>query len=137
MTTIRYNTPIGNLMVRDIKEISYMTLTWCMLNFGVNNRRRVPISVVVDFAHEDGDACGMYTSKDNRIYLYLQHAKSVKDIVSTIIHEYTHSMQAITTMYDKLYRQHKYYSRHPFERSARYNERKYAKICWDQIKYSV
>lgn len=133
----RINRNINNMQVRDIRRICDMTLRWCKDNFGVNHRRRKPISISVELSHSDGDAYGMYMTGINRIYIYLDHTKTIRQLVSTIIHEYIHSLQPIDTHYKPLMKKHKYYSRHPFERQAVYYETKYAPICWEEIKQGL
>ena len=54
------------------------------------------------------------------------------DVVSTVIHEYTHYLQS-RNMY-KYYEQNYYYSTNPYEREARRNEQKYTKMCMKEIK---
>jgi len=134
---IRYNTPLDNLRLGQVREISDLTLSWCIAMFGVNNRKRKPLTLCVEFTHVDGDAYGMYVSEDNRIFIYLSHVKNIKSLVSTIIHEYIHTLQPIGSKYTELMKQYKYYSRHPYERQAIYYEKKYAKVCWDGISSAV
>lgn len=131
---IRYTSKIGNLKLSEVRGICDMTLAWCVGVFGVNKRRRNPLSIVVEFSHEDRDAFGMYNESLNRIYIYMEHAKTVQDVIQTVIHEYVHSMQPIASKYQKLYRQYKYSSKHPMERQARYYENKYGPLCWTDMK---
>lgn len=118
-------------------DIANLTLEMCKATFGINNRRRVPISIAVEYSHKDGDAYGQYESDDNRISIYLSHVKSVKSLVSTIIHEYIHSLQPIPSKYEKLMKKYKYYSRHPHERQAVYYENKYSKLIWEMVSQSL
>ena len=53
---------------------------------------------------------------------------------ATCIHEWTHQLQPITTKY---YKYPGSYSRNPYERQARYREKKYTPILWDAIKNKV
>lgn len=130
---IRYNTPLRNLKFSTVWRITNSVLAICQASFGVNARRRKPISIAIEMSHPDGDACGQYESDDNRISVYLDHVKNVKDLVSTIVHEYIHSLQPIPSKYGKLMKQHRFYSRHPHERQAVYYEKKYSKPIWDMV----
>ena len=64
--------------------------------------------------------------------IYIENCKTLDDVVSTIIHEYTHYLQS-RTKYEK-YEKEYYYSTNPYERQAKRNEIKYTKICLQDIK---
>jgi len=67
--------------------------------------------------------CGWYDPIENKITLFLKPNKTVKDLCSTLIHEYTHYKQPCRTKYRKLLNEHGY-ENHPFEIQA-YSTEKY------------
>jgi hypothetical protein len=121
----------------EVWDITNMTLAICMQTFGVNPRRKHKISVAIEQSHKDGDAFGQYESDTNTIYIYLDYVKNVEMLVSTIVHEYIHSLQPIPSKYDKLLKEYKYYSRHPHERQAVYYEKKYSRPIWNIVNQAL
>lgn len=120
----------------ETKEIyAKMTLRWCKRNLGINKRKRTKL--ILDFSPKYRKKkqmiyYGTYCFYRNRILIYLNNCKSLNDIVSTIIHEYTHYLQSRTKymLYEKMY----YYSHNPYERQAKRNEKKYTSRCIKDIK---
>ena len=75
---------------------------------------------------------GSYCFFKNRIIIYTPNCLSLFDIVSTIIHEYTHYLQSRTKY--KMYEKTHFYSTNPLEKQAKRNEVKYTKTCLKEIK---
>jgi hypothetical protein len=80
------------------------------------------------------DECGQYDSEENEIEVYWNNMTSIKEIVQTCIHEWVHYKQPIRTHY---HRWKGPYSKNPFEIEATRKEKKYAPICWKEIKNKV
>lgn len=115
------------------KEIAIQTLKWCKQKFGLNRRKKLPkISVRVRLIENNDDSFGLYLWKENRIIVYDSKCKSIMDVVSTVIHEYTHYLQSMKKYYE--YFNMYYYSTHPFEREAYKNSELYSKKCLYSIK---
>jgi hypothetical protein len=115
------------------KELAIQTLKWCKRNFGLNKRKKLPkISVRIRFIDEDSYPFGEYYWEDNRIIIYDSKCKSMTDVISTVIHEYTHYLQSMKKYYE--YFNTHYYSTHPFEREAIRNSKLYTKKCLNSIK---
>jgi hypothetical protein len=78
------------------------------------------------------DVYGNYCFYRNTITIYLPNNRTIDDIVSTVIHEYTHYLQVRNTYRE--YEKTTYYSQNPLERQAKRNEDKYTKLCIKEIK---
>ena len=81
------------------------------------------------------DVYGNYCFWRNEIVIYLPNNNTIYDIVSTVIHEYTHYLQVRNTYRE--YEKTTYYSQNPLERQAKRNENKYTKICIKHIKKNM
>ena len=117
------------------KKCAYLTLKWCKEHMGINNRRKTKpkVSVRIYFKKDETERFikGAYYSDENRIIIYEINCKTLENVVSTVIHEYTHYMQS-TKKYWDFFKTHDY-STHPYERQAKRNEKKYTKICLSEI----
>ena len=104
------------------KLFALYTLKWCKKNLGVNKRKKPPkVLVRIRFYEEDDkNVVGMYISYSNKIIVYDLNCSSIEDVVSTVIHEYTHYLQP-WRKYWEYFKTH-YYSTHPYEKQARKNE---------------
>jgi uncharacterized protein YjaZ len=114
------------------------TLKWCKTFFGKNDRKRRKLVFILSNRPRTMKKCvvfGNYCFWRNMITIYLPNCNDVNDIVSTIIHEYTHYLQSRPKYL--LYQSQYYYSTNPYEREARRNEEKYTKICLKHIKSSL
>lgn len=132
---IKINSRLHRVDPNDVHRIVEQTILWCQENLGVNNRRRNPLSVEVK--DMSLTSMGEFNYKENSITVYYWMHIDVGSLVSTVIHEYTHYLQPVRKYYNKLWAIHKYHSRHPMERQAFRTEKKYFKICWNDIKSSV
>jgi hypothetical protein len=111
---------------------------WCRKYFGLSETKRRKLEFVVsDKDRKKGkfNFLGNYCFYRNKIVIYAPNCETLHDIVSTVIHEYTHYLQSGPQYrrYEKEY----YYSKNPFEREAKRNEEKYAKICLKEIRKNI
>lgn len=117
------------------KKYSILTLKWCRNYFGINSRKRSKLKFKLTKRTRNikkSVVYGRYCFWKNTITIYEPNCKTIEQIVSTIIHEYTHYLQS-RTKYQKYEKTH-YYSTHPLERSAFRNEEKYTQMCLKDIK---
>jgi hypothetical protein len=131
---IELNTHIKSLGRVDSVRIANMALRWCKKNLGVNGRKRWQPIWYVRKALDGDDVCGEYDATDNEVYIFWNNCEDVEELISTCIHEWTHQNQPILTKY------HKYpgsYSRNPYERQARYAEKKWLPICWKELQSKI
>lgn len=117
------------------KRYALLVLKWCKENFGSNERKKKRL--VFDFTKSKRDIknqvlYGSYCFYQNKITIYGINCATIYDVVSTVIHEYTHYLQSRTRY--KNYEENYYYSTNPYEREAKRNEEKYTKTCIKDIK---
>lgn len=117
------------------KQYTNLALRWCKNFFGQNELKRTKLSITITKRKrtiKNHLVFGNYCFYRNRITIYDSACRTVNDIVSTIIHEYTHYLQS-RNLY-RAYQDYYYYSTNPCEREAKRNEEKYTKICIREIK---
>lgn len=117
------------------KRYATYALKWCIKYFGLCDRKRRKL--LFRFSErkrkmDNFDIFGNYCFYRNEIIIYLPNNNTIRDIISTVIHEYTHYLQV-----RRKYREYeitRYYSQNPLERQAKRNEEKYTNICLKEIK---
>lgn len=118
------------------REIAKQVLKWCKENMGINYRRKsLPkVSVRINFRKDETERFikGIYYSSENRIIVYSVNCETMDEVVSTIIHEYSHYQQSMKKYWE--YFEFYYYSNHPYEKEARKNEEMYTKKCIRSIR---
>ena len=88
---------------------------------GVNNRKRKGLTYSYG---EDGEGFyGFYCPYVNHIRICINECTTVGRLTSTFIHEYTHSLQPVTTKYASANAEYGYWD-NPFEVEARMMEKK-------------
>lgn len=130
---IELNTPIHTLGRGPTVRIANMALRWCRREFGINNRKKYEPTWSV-WRGIEPDLCGEYDHDENCVYVYWDQCADVNELIATCIHEWTHQLQPITTKYFKYPGS---YSRNPYERQARYKEKKYTPVFWDLYKHKI
>lgn len=115
-------------------KYSKLALTWCKQYFGKNNRKKRKLLLKpkknTKFIKRS-KVFGLYCFYRNTIYIYLNNCDSIDEIISTIIHEYTHYLQPSTKYmyYQSVYN----YTQNPFEIEAKRNEEKCLDKCLNYI----
>jgi uncharacterized protein YjaZ len=117
------------------KSYAKHTLKWCERYFGLCDRKKRKL--LFRFSErkrkiQNFDVFGNYCFYRNEIIIYLPNNRTIYDVVSTVIHEYTHYLQ-VRRKYRE-YEMTRYYSQNPLERQAKRNEDRYTKICLKEIK---
>lgn len=130
---IGLNTPLSSLDSRTIREIVKLSTAYCTETFGVNRRKRTEFTVSIRKQTGGDPAYGQYCPVENRMTIFYNHCPRVKQLVQTVIHEYTHYLQPITTYYSKLLDKFGY-DDHPMESEAREFEMEYYHECWKYVK---
>jgi hypothetical protein len=92
------------------------------------------VSVRINFRKDETERFikGIYYVNENRIIVYSLNCETIDEVVSTIIHEYTHYQQSMKKYWE--YFEFYYYSNHPYEKEARKNEEMFTKKCIRSIK---
>ena len=130
---IQLNTPIKRLGRQPTVRIANMALRWCKRTLGVNKRKKYQPVWSVRRAYAD-DICGEYDHDDNEVLIYWDNIDDVDELLRTCIHEWTHQTQPIRTKYFKYPGS---YSRNPYERQARYAEKKWLPVLWEYINNRI
>jgi uncharacterized protein YjaZ len=117
------------------KKYAMLAIKWCKKNLGINDRKRTKLSVEFTTRKRKIKKCevyGNYCFYRNKMTIHESTCETIHDVVSTVIHEYTHYLQSriLYQKYEKLY----YYSTNPYEREAKRNEKKYTILCIKEIK---
>ena len=110
-----------NYTIQQRRHLLDYAARWCKTHFGINGRKKYAISYEC-YSDEDDTYIGYYDQADNRIYINLYNIKNVRELLSTYIHEYQHSLQATRKNYWRLAKRFGYLD-HPYEVHARSHER--------------
>ena len=106
----------------------------CVDNLGVNNRKRTKLSCELEYISSKN--YGWYCPIDNKIIISIYNCKTIGQLTTTFIHEYTHSLQPCLTKYNKLLRSYGYI-KHPFEIEARANEKIYTNLLLREFRKTL
>lgn len=130
------NSHISGYSPVQLQKIVKLVINWCRMNIGENRRTKKNLYVRLDFDDDAEDFADFDVEKRGRIItLYICRNKTIKDLISSCIHEYTHALQ-FWTKYWKLYGQYGY-KRHPYEIEAReISEDNYLQ-CWNEISIAA
>ncbi len=114
----------------DIERVVDLTVDWCVGKWGLNGRRSGPLVAEVNW--EERHSMGQYDYKENLITIYAKANLNIRDLVDTVIHEFTHQRQKMS-QYHKVLKS-KGYSEHPMEKEAYETAKQNRKQCWQEIK---
>jgi len=91
-------------------------LDWCIEFYGSSDFEKRPIKLRT-YKKKDVNLRGQYNSGTATMLIFIGSHDTIIDLISTVIHEYTHYLQPIITAYDDLT---KYFGlkEHPLERDA-------------------
>ena len=120
------------------KQYAVLALKWCKDFFGENDRKRSKLYVEVTERKrtiKQHEVFGNYCFYRNKMTIHTSTCETLHDVVSTVIHEYTHYLQSRNRY--KYYQDVYYYSKNPYEREAKRNEEKYTRMCIKFIKSSL
>ncbi len=132
MNTLYLKTPTSDLTVYQIRNIVKETIRWCQDNLGTKSYK-VDYSVRT-LGEKYTPAYGMYDPTKRTILVFRNYAPTVKMVVRSVLHEYTHYLQNLR-WYGKVLDKVGYY-KHPQEIEARAMECFYS-VCWKEIKNEI
>lgn len=115
----------------DAVRIGRMAETWCRNHMGENNKKRLGIITVYWKGWKGFETMGDYDPEDHCIAIYWNNISNVKELLQTIIHEWTHSLQPLTSKWSE-YNSHAYH-KNPYEKEAYASEVMYSQL-WKSIK---
>ena len=84
---------------KDIQAIISEAVKWCEQKWGPNNRRSDVLWI--DVSWKKSECAGLYQYQDNEITIFVKEHLTVRDLIDTVIHEYTHYKQPMSK-YSKL-----------------------------------
>ena len=76
-----------------IEDICEKVLFWCYENIGMSKYQDYLPFIDID-DNNDWGMMGEYNSEDNTIIIYKNYIPNIDNLISTVIHEYTHSLQS-------------------------------------------
>ena len=117
---IRANAELSSFTKKELREIGRMCVEYCEKTLGVK-RRKQPITFSIRKNPYRDCYFGDYCPDANLIRVFYNEISTLGHFTSTFIHEYTHSLQPISTKYHKLLDKYGY-DAHPHEIEARANE---------------
>ena len=130
---IYLKTKIADIGRRQTVRIANMVFRWCRRNLGVNGRKKwQPVWYIHKGSSEN--EMGEYDATDNELYIYWDNIPDVRELIRTIVHEWTHQNQPILTKYHKCQCS---YSQNPYEREARRAELKWTPVIWRELKDKI
>ena len=135
---MRITASLSRLSKKDVKKISRIILDWCFAHLGENKRIKKELVLELDYVEPKTSGFAEYEIEEDRIIrIFMQSVNTFYDLIASIIHEYTHDLQPVTSYYDKLFEKYKYYSRHPFEKQATKMENRFVLVCWEDIRHKI
>jgi len=114
-----------------IKKIAELAMMYCYENLGKKLNSDYP-TLKITYNKNCFDY-GEYDFINNEIVINVLCCKTISDLTSTIIHEYTHSKQNILEDYTRIYRKVGYH-KHPMEIEAYNAEKLYNRKCLNYIR---
>ena len=115
----------------ELRGLVCETIKWCETNIGKKYKSRTLKYRVLTLGEKYTPAYGMYCPDKNTLYVFRNHAPTVKMVIKSVLHEYTHFMQNLRWYGHTLSKVG--YDKHPQELQARGMEFFYDK-CWEEIK---
>jgi hypothetical protein len=123
---------LSNWTRTEKKLLSERVFRWCKKNMGINRRYKIPISLSVVRNDYEPRTYGAFDPDKNQIILYHNKIRTLQKLVTTIIHEYQHSLQPVKTKY-AVYSIFYGYWNNPLEKDARNAEKKHYKKVIDYL----
>ena len=128
------NTVMSNVMITNHHKayIKYELLIdniidWCYEKFGMSKFQECTPWIDIEDDNTT-EMMGEYNSEDNTIILYHKYIDNINDLISTVIHEYTHFLQS-PGWYTRYANTLNKSDDHPYEIQAESVAKKHTKIC--------
>lgn len=127
--TILLKTPTTDITLYRLRKVATFMILYCVGKLGTHKYKPVPKVSIIN--NVDDKSFGMFDCGKNTIVVNRAYAKTIKLFIQTILHEYTHYLQNMST-YIQLYKKVGY-DKHPYEMESRENEKLYSE-AFKQIK---
>lgn len=118
------------------KKVIYKILDWCVVNYGRSEFNKNKL--IVDFRKPDyltGDVMASYDYETGIIYVNKETHKTLRMLINSIIHEYTHYKQNMR--HYNILDTYLAYNKNPLEIEAFKIAKRDTKRCIDEIKDSL
>jgi hypothetical protein len=128
-------TPLSELTTKDLRDLCKFGMEYCEVVLG-KPKRKLPLtySVRTDRRTNPNETyMGQYSPVENKIFVFRNNIKNVKEFLQVFVHEYTHSLQPIEKKYNKLLDKFGY-NDHPYEIEANKNGKEHYRKLWDLYK---
>ena len=122
------------MSTHEIRRVVCETIKWCETNLGTKTKSRSLKYRVLTLGDKYTPAYGCYDFNKNCIMVFRNYAPTVKMVVRSVLHEYTHFLQNLRH-YDVVLKRVGY-DKHPLELQAVAMEIFYPK-CWKYIKNKI
>lgn len=122
------------MSTHEIRRVVCETIKWCETNLGTKTKSRSLKYRVLTLGDKYTPAYGCYDPNKNTIFVFRNYAPTVKMVVRSVLHEYTHFLQNLR-WYPRRLEIYGYY-KHPDEKEARVAETLYS-WCWSDIKNNL
>ena len=122
-----------DLTVFEMRKIVGEVVLGCEKNIGTK-RKSHKLSYKITSKPYIFPAYGVYYPEHNKIVIHVDECETVKMIIKTTIHEYTHFLQDLRS-YKRMLKEVGYID-NPYEVEAREMEGLYS-TCWKQIKNNI
>lgn len=128
-------TKTADIPMEDLLDIANSVWGYLEQKFGIKrHKKKLDVSLVKGETPQK--YMGEYFPRSVKIVVYTEYNKYLRDLIKTIIHEYTHYLQPILKSYQSIFKRVGY-DAHPFEIEARYNEQTYYRACWKDVKLNL
>lgn len=133
---IHLNSLLSRFNIGEIKKISRLIIFWCFDHWGDNNRIKKPLRIHLDYDKEsDYYAEYIIEKKEHILRILLNKNKTIEDLISSILHEFTHRLQS-DKEYDRLSKKYSY-SKHPHEKMAIKISEHFSRVCWNDLESRI
>ena len=116
-------------------KVVTLTVKWCQKFFSAPRTKRRKELLVMVYDSPTDNIYGQYCNDNHWLTINLHNCNTIKDIIKTTIHEYTHVCQDLKEY--ALMNKTVGYNNNPFEIEATYNENTYYYNCWRSIKKEI
>ena len=120
-----------------IEMVINESFNWCINKWGVKQHK---YDLFLDVCYKEHMISGLenraeYCYKYNEITVYPSEHNNIRELIDSVIHEFTHQRQDMSKYFETLNKSG--YNDHPLEIEANKIAKKYRKECWYSIKKSV
>ena len=134
---IKLNSLLSSLSTAQSRKLAKLVFGWCLDHLGENFRKKhKDLEIQLDYTPKIDYYGEYFIEEDIRlIKIFMNHNKTVKDFISSGLHEYVHDMLP-DTKYDVLYKKYGY-KNHPHEKKANKIANNFTLICWEDIRFKL